>query len=96
MLEDWIKIGKRRRKLIDKLIALDSRRSLEQLSKWTVSNLERELFLFEHCPNYIPTIYIQDNNKYLSVKNDERITRLINHAKANNIWDECPKKGKWV
>lgn len=89
MLETWISIGKKRRKLINQIIALDSSRSLEQLSKWHKHNLEKELFLLEHYP----TRYRTSNG--ITVV-DDRIDALIKKAKDDGIWDENPVKGKWV
>ncbi len=90
MLNNWLEIGKRRRKLIEKIIALDSSRTIKQLSKWLVHNLERELFFLE---NY-PTIYRQNHS--ISISIDDRIDELIKKAKDNGMWNENPVKGKWV
>jgi len=92
MLYKWLNIGKRRKKLINKIIALDSNRSLEQLSKWKVSNLERKLFFLEHYPNRCG----RRCDASSPVKVDARIDELIKKAKDDEIWDETPKKGNWL
>lgn len=91
MLDKWLNIGKRRQKLINKIIALDSSRSLEQLSKWSKHNLERELFFLENYPNR----YV--SRKTVSVSTvDDRIDDLIRKAKEEEIWVDNPVKGKWL
>ena len=93
MLQDWIKIGKRRQKLIDKIIALDSSRSLQQLSKWPVHNLEKELFFLEYYPNrYIHRSQYLESSPEVS----RRIDILIKKAKKDKMWENNPKEGKWV
>ncbi len=101
MLDKWVKIGKRRKRLIEKIIALDSRRSIEQLSRWSIENLERELSLLKRYPKEkYPNIY-QHHERFVQNRPDDgdndgsrydaefksRIDRLRNHAKANGIWD---------
>lgn len=92
MLDKWLNIGKRRRKLIDRIIALDNknRHSKERLSYDSAETLQLKL-------SWLQQDKTQDRPSVKSVVAfDNRIDDLIKKAKADGMWDNNPKKGKWL
>lgn len=91
MLENWIKIGKRRKKLINKIIALDSKNkhTIERLSSDNIETLQLKLFWLQQTPT-------RCQQQFVNKATNDHIEKLIKRAKDDGIWDENPKEGKWV